>query len=675
MKVALVGNPNSGKTTLFNALTGMNQKVGNWTGVTVEKKEGAYVKDKSIEIVDLPGIYSLIPYSMEEIVTAKFVHDGKPDCIIDIVDATNLERNLYLTTQLLEQGVRVVVALNMSDELEKNGVRLDVAKLEDFLGVEAVEISARKGKGIAELMERVKKPKRVLKPRPIDFSKLLQGVAENCREEEISNLRYQYLKENIRSFEKKGVPKQKILTDKIDRIVTNKWLAFPIFIGVIFLMYFLSIQLVGNYTTELLEQWIIRDLGGLIRGGLDSVGAMPWITSLLVDGIVSGVGTVLTFIPQIVTLFLFITVLEACGYMSRVAFIMDRLFKKLGLSGKSSIPLIIGCGCSVPAIMSARTVENNDERRLTVLLTPFVPCSAKLPVFALFVGAFFPDNPFVAPSMYLIGIVMIVLGGLLLKKLKFFKSEADTFVLELPAYRLPKLTNILRELWDKARGFLIKAGTIIFAASIVLWFLQSFSWSFQMVDAEESILASVGRFIAPVFVPLGFGNWQASVSLISGVFAKETIIATLGVLLGTGEGALTSEFTAALGTLFTPAAAYSFMVFVLLSSPCIAALSATKKEMGGWKWLFFALIFQTGIAYLTALVVYWSWQLYLFHTGIFVTVLASVAVFAAFMGAIRYVYKNRKKGGAGACNGNCAACRAKCPQENKKGLAERNKKS
>lgn len=677
-RIALIGNPNSGKTTLFNALTNMRQTVGNWPGVTIEKKQGVYFKDKAVTIVDLPGIYSLTPYSLEEKIARDYLLEEKPDLIINIIDATNLERNLYLTTQLLETGVKVVAALNMLDELEASGITIDESRLSDTLGIRAVAISALKNRNIAKLMDiciseisRPSEARSIIFPQDIEkdlaavsaklstdrftaiklferdtlmlektgnpeFLEKTVQAAEKRRGEKsieiISNLRYEYIERIVPSFQTKKLNKRAALTEKIDKVLTNKYLAFPIFAMIIWLMYFISIQTLGNLALEALEG-LLETFSGWVRVGMENAKVSPWLIGLVVDGVITGVGTILTFLPQIILLFLFISLLEGCGYMARVAYIMDRLFKKIGLSGKSFIPMIVGCGCSVPAIMSARTVENNDERRLTIMLTPFIPCSAKLPVFALFVGAFFPDNPFVAPSMYLLGIVMVIVGGLLLKKLRLFKTQSDTFVLELPQYRLPQAKNVLIELWEKSKSFIIKAGTIIFISSVALWALQNFNWKFEMVEAEYSLLASIGNVLAPIFLPLGFGDWRAAVALLSGTFAKETVVSSLSILLGGGD------INVALSRIFTPLAAYSFMAFVLLSFPCVAALGATKKEMGSTKWMFITMGFQFGTAYLVAFVIYNIGGLYVHNKWI---VLAPLIMFALTLSAV-YLYKHIKK--------------------------------
>ncbi len=694
-KIALIGNPNCGKTTLFNVLTKMHQYVGNWTGVTVEKKEGFYDKDHSIELIDLPGVYSLTPYSLEEVITRDYLVKEKPDAVINILDATNLERNLYLTTQLMEFDVKVVLALNMEDVLLKNDIRIDVKRLSEIFQCPAVSVSAVKKKNIDELMDTVKKvcqnppqPKRAL-PFDEQTEKILDAIqqenqfTENKRwfqikmlerddilsktytlhnaenairalekdhkesvSEHISNDRYRAIGAIMKEIAVDKKTKQTQITEKIDRVLLNRWLAFPIFFAVIFCMYFVSIQVFGNLTSDWMEGLIHEKFGGWMKGLLTGANAPLWLVSLICDGIIQGVGTVLSFIPQILMLFLFISLLEDCGYMSRVAFVMDKLFKKIGLSGKSFIPMIVGCGCSVPAVMAARTVENNDERRLTIVLTPFIPCSAKLPVFALFVGAFFPTQMWVAPSMYLLGILMVILGGLLLKKLKIFKSESDAFILELPPYRAPNAWNVLMQLWEKAKSFLIKAGTIILTASVVLWLLQSFNLQFQMVEnADQSILADIGRVLSPIFVPIGCGNWQSTVAILSGFFAKETVVSSFSILLGGAEGS--AELSAALTALFpSPAAAYAFMAFILLSAPCVAAINAIRREMGSFKWMLFAIGFQTLTGYLVALVIYQGSRLFEAHSGLFVTVLCCL-----ILGAIACItfYRMRKQTACDGC--------------------------
>lgn len=700
-KIALVGNPNSGKTTLFNSITGLSQTVGNWTGVTIEKKSGKYLKNKSVSIIDLPGIYSMTSYTLEEKITRNYIINDKPDVVINVVDATNLERNLYLTTQLIECGVKMVIALNMEDELKRNGITIDSNKISEYLGVPVVSISALKGKNIDQLMKeaintndnnglikpifnkaieqtieevsKVSQSKnkfyniKLFEKDPIYIKELdvikrdkINDIIDNVEKELgetsveiISNDRYNYIESIIGDLQIKTKSKSQLITDNIDRIVTNKYLAFPIFAAIIFLMYYVSISWLGDLTIGWMEGAIIERFGGFMEEVLLGFNSPEWLVSLLIDGIIAGVGMVLTFVPQILILFLFISVLEGCGYMARVAYIMDKLFKRIGLSGKSFIPMIIGCGCSVPAIMSTRTIEGNDERRMTILLTPFIPCAAKLPVFALFAAAFFPSNPFAAPSMYLLGILMVIISGLLLKKLRIMKSDADSFILELPQYRVPKVKNVMLQLWEKGKSFIIKAGTIIFVASLILWFLQSFSWNMQMSEPDDSMLADIGRVFAPLFVPLGFGNWQSAVSIFTGFFAKEAVVSTLSILTGVGENeAITPEFAVQLQAIFTPLSAYSFMAFVLLSAPCLAAIGAMKRELGSFKWMFIAVGFQTLMAYTLALVIYQTGSLFANNKGLFVTIV-SIAIIL-IMTILSIISMSKRKGKS--CGGGCTNC-------------------
>lgn len=671
MKIALVGNPNSGKTTLFNSLTELNQKTGNWAGVTVGIKKGNYIKDKNIEIIDLPGIYSLYPYSQEEAVTSKYLSERDFDAVINIIDSTNLERNLNLTLQVLELGLPTVLALNMEDELHKRGLTLNTNNISQQLCADVVQISALKNKNIDLLIEKTKKAIST----PIKNRYKSIGI----NEEEKATNRQKYIEGQIASFRIKSNSEKISLTDKIDNIVTNKWLAYPIFAFIIWLMYFVSVQTVGAIFINA-TSWFFNDfIGESIRVSLTNANIATWLTGLIVDGIIAGVGAVLSFVPQIVVLFLFIILLEASGYMARVAFIMDRIFKKLGLSGKSFIPMIVGCGCTVPAIMSTKTIEGTAERRQTIMLTPFIPCSAKLPVFALIAGALFPNNSFVAPSMYFLGIFMVIICGLimngfrkrienkylpteyelqncdkdkrlLLKKCPKSRSSgiaksADTFIIEMPAYRFPKFKSVLLELWDKARDFFVRAGTIIFVASIVIWFLQNFSFGFVQVSTQDSMLAGIGKFIAPLFVPLGFGNWQASVALISGMFAKETVVSTLNILFSSS-----TDLTIALNELFTPQAAYAFMAFVLLSAPCVASISATRKEMGSSKWMWIAITFQTVVAYITALIINQVGNLWQNNSTLLFTIILNIVILIILYLCIRYLTKKKS-----ACDG-CKGC-------------------
>ena len=664
IKIALAGNPNCGKTTIFNELTGSSQYVGNWPGVTVEKKEGKLKGHKDVTIVDLPGIYSLSPYTLEEVVTRNFLIEERPDVIINIVDGSNIERNLYLTTQLVELGIPVVIALNMMDVVNKNGDIINTSKLSKTLGCEVLETSALKGKGLKELsnkaveigknttkvallntfskdtedvlsnIEKLLKGNSLIKnPRwfyiklferdekVLDYLKLdnntkhkLDDLIKNYEnsldddaESIITTERYYYIGKITTSCVKKKNNSNLTTSDKIDKIVTNRWLALPIFALIMLGIYYIAVTTIGTIATDWVNDTLFAEIiQGNVSDWLMNMQVADWLHGLIVDGIIGGVGAVLGFVPQIMVLFFLISLLEDCGYMARVAFIMDRIFRRFGLSGKSFIPMLIGSGCSVPAVMASRTIENDRDRKMTIMLTPFIPCSAKLPVFALLAGAFFPTQPWAAPSMYFLGIAMVILSGIILKKTKLFKGDPAPFVMELPQYRIPSLKGLLIHMWDRGKAFIIKAGTIIFVASGTIWFLQSFSWSLQMVDAQDSILASIGNVIAPIFAPLGFGNWQAAVATVTGFLAKENVVATFGVLFGLGAELTESDpnLVSTMGDLFNVVSAYSFMAFTLLAAPCFAAIGAIKREMGSWKWTFIALGYQTGLAYIVALIIY-----------------------------------------------------------------------
>ncbi|MBC5736467.1 ferrous iron transport protein B [Lawsonibacter faecis] len=668
MKLALVGNPNCGKTTLFNALTGSNQYVGNWPGVTVEKKEGkASVDGKSVTVVDLPGIYSLSPYSMEEIVARDFIVGEHPDAIIDIVDATNIERNLYLTAQLLELERPMVIALNFMDEARKHGDKLDCGRLSKLLGVPVVPIAARTGENIQELLRIAHEQMHVgvtIEPDDLydDYThlihhevgelihdrayaagipahwasvKLIEGDAlvekslnldeatraaleavceeyENAyvlgdRETLIADARYQFIQRVASVSVQKGRKAGELtLSDKIDSIVTHKWFAVPVFLLMMLAMFSLTFG-PGQFLSDGVEA-LVGMLGGAVSGALAAAEVAPWVTSLLVDGVIAGVGGVLTFLPQIALLFLFLSILEDSGYMARAAFIMDRLLRRFGLSGKAFIPMLMGFGCTVPAVMGARTMENEKDRRMTIMLVPFMSCSARLPVYGLISAAFFPQYAgLVVFSLYVIGLLFAIASGIILKK-TMFRGEPAAFVLELPPYRMPTLKNCLLHVWEKVRGFLVKAGTLILAMSVVLWFLQSFGWSggIAMVeDASDSFLGAVGGFIAPVLVPLGFGTWQAAVALLTGLVAKEAVVSSMSLFYGFSVGAAGSVVAGALsGTFATPVAAYAFLVFVLLYVPCVAAVSTIHKEMNSTKWTLRSIVWQLGAAYLGSFLVY-----------------------------------------------------------------------
>ena len=669
MKLALVGNPNCGKTTLFNALTGSNQYVGNWPGVTVEKKEGrAQVDGKPVTVVDLPGIYSLSPYSMEEIVARDFIVGEHPDAIINIVDATNMERNLYLTAQLLELERPMVIALNFMDEVEKHGDKIDVEALSRSLGVPVIPITARTGKNIQTLLEVAHRQMHVgvtVEPDDLydDFThqihhkmgelihdkayaaeipahwasiKLIEGdrlveqalgldEAEKARVESIcseyegayvlgdretlvADSRYQFIQSVVHASVRKGQKQGSLtLSDRIDSIVTHKWLAVPMFLLMMLGMFALTFG-PGQALSNLVESFISGPVSDGIRAGLEAAQVAPWVESLLVDGVVSGVGGVLVFLPQIALLFLVLSFLEDSGYMARAAFIMDRLLRRFGLSGKAFIPMLMGFGCTVPAVMGARTMENEKDRRMTIMLVPFMSCSARLPVYGLLAGAFFAQySGLVVFSLYVIGLCFAILSGILLRK-TMFQGEPAAFVLELPPYRLPTLKNMAMHVWEKVRGFLVKAGTLILAMSVVLWFLQSFGWSggFVMVeDASHSFLGAIGGAIAPALRPLGFGTWQAAVALLTGLVAKEAVVSSMSLFYGFSASASGAAVAAALsGTFRTPVAAYAFLVFVLLYVPCVAAVSTIYREMNSLKWTIRSILWQIGAAYLGALVVH-----------------------------------------------------------------------
>ena len=670
IKIALAGNPNCGKTTLFNALTGSNQFVGNWPGVTVEKKEGklkkAYSgKESDVVIMDLPGIYSLSPYTLEEVVARNYLITERPDAIINIIDGTNIERNLYLSTQIMELGIPVVMAVNMSDLVEKSGDKIHVDKLSAKLCCEACEISALKGTGIdvavkkaiaaakanksvapvhefgeevekyitaasnklgADVKEEQKrffaiklleKDDKIIEQMQskVDVSAEIEDMEkefDDDTESIITNERYVYISSIIDACYTKNKKRTMSTSDKIDKWVTNRWLALPIFALVMFIVYYVSVTTVGAILTDwtndtLFGEWIVPG----VQSALESVNCADWLTSLIADGVVSGVGAVLGFVPQMLVLFIFLAFLESCGYMARVAFIMDRIFRKFGLSGKSFIPMLIGSGCGVPGVMASRTIENDRDRKMTIMTTTFVPCGAKLPIIALIAGAFFQNAGWVSWSAYFVGIAAIICSGIILKKTKMFAGEPAPFVMELPAYHWPTVGNVLRSMWERGWSFIKKAGTIILLSTIVLWFLQGFGWidgSFTMLEAEQlndSILAKIGNVIAPIFAPLGFGNWKMAVATVTGLIAKENVVATFGILFGYGEVAEDgAEIWQVLSQTITPVAAYGFLVFNLLCAPCFAAMGAIKREMNNAKWFWFAIGYQTVLAYVIALCIY-----------------------------------------------------------------------
>ena len=666
VKIALAGNPNCGKTTLFNALTGSNQFVGNWPGVTVEKKEGKLKGHKDVIIMDLPGIYSLSPYTLEEVVARNYLIGERPDAIINIIDGTNVERNLYLSTQIMELGIPVIMAVNMIDILEKTGDKIHLDKLSKKLGCEVVAISALKGTGIKEaankavklaqkkqtaeavhefskdaeaiidkveykltgivpeeqkrffaikLLEKDDKIKDQMKA-TIDVSaeiKEMEDKFDDDTESIITNERYVYISSIIGDCLTKSKAKGALTTsDKIDRIVTNRWLALPIFAGIMWLVYYIAITAVGGPATDWTNDVLFGDIiPPAIESALNAVHCADWLQGLILDGIVAGVGAVLGFVPQMLVLFVMLAFLEACGYMARVAFIMDRIFRKFGLSGKSFIPMLIGTGCGVPGIMASRTIENDRDRKMTIMTTTFIPCGAKLPIIALIAGALFDGASWVAPSAYFVGVAAIICSGIILKKTKMFAGDPAPFVMELPAYHMPTLGNVLRSTWERGWSFIKKAGTIITMSTILLWFLMSFGWvdgSFGMLEAEQlndSILASIGSVIAPLFTPLGWGDWKMAVAAVTGLIAKENVVGTFGILFGFAEVAEDgTEIWGQLAGSMTAVAAYSFLVFNLLCAPCFAAMGAIKREMNNAKWFWFAIGYQTLLAYVVSLCIY-----------------------------------------------------------------------
>ncbi len=745
IKIALAGNPNCGKTTLFNALTGANQFVGNWPGVTVEKKEGRLKGEKDIILIDLPGIYSLSPYTLEEVVARNYLISEKPDAVLNIVDGTNLERNLYLSTQLLELGIPVVMAVNMIDIVEKTGDQIHIDKLSKKLGCKVVKISALKGTGISQAAESIvtlakqknsflpvhtftkeveeiiesvqeKLPEDILEEQKRFFAikllekdskikeqikqipdttkeiKELEEKFDDDTESIITNERYVYISSIIEECRTKSKKNAISISDKIDRIVTNRWLALPIFAAVMFLVYFISVTTVGTWATDwandkvfgdgwhflgigssayekaekeytkaeqivealeedntittvdicdeegevietvtltdtILQQaaedlekgepdssefgaWILG-IPVLIRNGLEAIHCADWLSGLILDGIIAGVGAVLGFVPQMLVLFLFLAFLEACGYMARIAFIMDRIFRKFGLSGKSFIPMLIGSGCGVPGIMASRTIENDRDRKMTIMTTTFIPCGAKLPIIALIAGALFNGAWWVAPSAYFVGIAAIICSGIILKKTKLFAGDPAPFVMELPAYHMPTAGNVLRSMWERGWSFIKKAGTIILLSTIILWFLMRFGWidgQFKMLKAEEldnSILASIGNVIVPIFTPLGWGEWRSTVAAVTGLIAKENVVGTFGILYGFAEVSEDgAEIWGTLAESMSAVSAYSFLVFNLLCAPCFAAMGAIKREMNNRRWFWFAISYQTILAYIVSLCIY-----------------------------------------------------------------------
>lgn len=660
IQVALAGNPNCGKTTLFNGLTGATQYVGNWPGVTVEKKEGKYKEDKDIKITDLPGIYSLSPYTLEEVVSREFLLNENVDVVLNIIDGSNLERNLFLTTQILELGIPTVVAINMLDVIEKRKDSIDYKKLSKELGCPVLPISALKNTGIKELMAEVKKvantqslPKSIYAgkvlnalntieaslPSSIEASRrffyaiklferddkieasikskaeasVIETVEKSMDDDSesiITDARYTYITSVIKDCYKKGSKEVLTTSDKIDCFVTNRVLALPIFALVMWFVYYISVTTVGTIVTDWTNDVLFGEIiPPAVDSFLDAIQCADWLHGLIVDGIIGGVGAVIGFVPQMLVLFFFLAILEDCGYMARVAFIMDRIFRKFGLSGKSFIPMLIGTGCGVPAVMASRTIESDRDRKMTIMTTTFIPCGAKMPIIGLIAGAIFHGASWVAPSAYFVGMAAVIVSGIMLKKTKLFAGDPAPFVMEMPAYHMPRVVNVLRSMWERSSSFIKKAGTIILLSTIVLWFLQGFGWekgAFGMVDdIDHSILSTIGQTFAWIFSPLGWGDWKAAVASVTGLIAKENVVATFGQLYGFAEVAEEgNEFWGQLSASFTPLAAYSFMIFNLLCAPCFAAMGAIKREMNNTKWFWIAIGYQCGFAYICSLIVY-----------------------------------------------------------------------
>ncbi|MFR3895244.1 MAG: ferrous iron transport protein B [Merdibacter sp.] len=674
IRIALAGNPNCGKTTMFNNLTGANQYVGNWPGVTVEKKEGKLKGKKDVIITDLPGIYSLSPYTLEEVVSRDYILNEHPDVIVNLVDATNIERNLYLTTQLIETGVPVVIALNMADLLEKREIKIDTERLSMVLGCPIIETSALKGDGLNKLMEeaiRTANTKEVELPADIfsadlekaienvkqqlpasitedkkrwyavkllendskvsgsmslgtaarsvveDARKALESKHDNDMESIVTDERYQFIQKVVKTTVKKAKGKLTV-SDRIDQIVTNRILGIPIFIAVMFIVYYISVSTVGTFVTDWTNDVFVVAIQDAVSGFLKSLGASEMILSLVVDGIVGGLGAVLGFVPQMAILFLFLSILEDCGYMVRIAFVMDRVFRHFGLSGKSFIPLLISSGCGIPGIMASRTIEQDNDRRLTIMTATFIPCGAKLPVIALMGGVMasyatesYEAGGLVAPLMYFLGIVAVLVAAIILKKTKPFSGKPAPFVMELPQYHIPSVKTVLMHVWERLKGFIIKAGTILFLACVVMWFLGGFGFaedgSFCMVESGQSLLAVIGGVFAPIFAPLGFGEWQPVAASLSGFTAKEAIVSTMGVLANVSEDlAEEASVVAPAVAMWFPSAmaAFSFLLFNMLDSPCLAAIATMAQQMQSKKWFWFAIVFQNLFAYVVCLIVY-----------------------------------------------------------------------
>ena len=712
IKIALAGNPNCGKTTLFNALTGANQFVGNWPGVTVEKKEGRLKGEKDVIITDLPGIYSLSPYTMEEVVARNVLIDQRPDALLNIIDATNLERNLYLTTQLAELGIPMVVALNMMDVVRKNGDRIDAAKLSNHLGVPVIEISALKGDGVMEAAQRAVQMARsgkktipqhrfagsiehalahieevVLHDMPEERQrwfavKIFERDEQLIEKLNISKDKLAHIEQDIKACEKEmDDDSQSIITsarytyiasiidgcvkksnrgmstsDKIDRVLTNRILGLPIFAAIMTLVYYIAISTVGTALTDwtndvFVGEWILPAAQSFFEG----IGCADWLTGLIVDGVISGVGAVLGFVPQMLVLFLELCILEDCGYMARIAFIMDRVFRRFGLSGKSFIPMLVGTGCGVPGVMASRTIEQERDRRMTIMTTTFIPCGAKMPIVGLMAGAIFGGAWWVAPSAYFVGIAAIIISGIILKKTKPFAGEPAPFVMELPAYHVPTVKNVLRGTWERGWSFIKKAGTIITLSSVFVWFTSSFGFvdgAFGMVeDMDASILATIGNAVCFIFAPLGFGNWQATVATLLGLVAKEEVVGAFGTLFAVAgdalemveEGDFAGLVNIAAAFHYSQLAAYSFLIFNLLCAPCFAAIGAIKREMNNAKWTWAAIGWECGFAYAVALIVYQIGGLFTGDTTFGVGTVAAVIVLGVLIYLIVRPYKESEE--------------------------------
>ena len=713
MIFALIGNQNCGKTTLFNQLTGANQHVGNFPGVTVERKEGQVRRQKDMSIVDLPGIYSLSPYTAEEVVTRDFLIKSRPDGIINIVDATNIERNLYLTLQLMELDIPMVLALNMMDEVRRGGGSIDIVKMEEELRIPIVPIAANKNEGIDALVEKaIKAVDRGPAERRVDFckgplhkcihsiahliefqarsrkipvrfaaTKVVEGdepmrqslaisetdlhIAEHIveemeealntdREAALADMRYEFIEGLVKDCVKKPTTSpERLRSDKIDNVLTHRIWSIPLFLGIMLTVFWLTFNVLGAW----LSDWMavgIDFLTGAFGSWLTAVEVSPWMRSLLIDGVFAGVGSVLSFLPNIIVLFFFLSLLEDSGYMARVAFVMDKLLRKIGLSGRSFVPMLIGFGCSVPAIMSTRVLASDRDRKMTIILTPFISCSAKMPIYAVFTAAFFANHrPLILISLYCLGICVAVIAGLILSK-TIFRGNSVPFVIELPVYRLPSAKSVTLHMWEKAKDFIVKAFTVIFVATIFIWFFSNFDPRFNLVaDSSQSLLASIGRLVSPIFAPLGFNDWRAATALVTGLTAKEAMISTLAILTGASDAGITASLT----RMFTPISAYSFLCFALLYMPCVAAMAATRREMGSLAATVGVMAFQTVTAWIVAFIMYHllSALAPVFSALSTADLLIGAAILIALIAAISYIRSRRKKSPCGVCGG-CSGC-------------------